>query len=52
MRNRNPIDSTAAISSTGGPSGTGKMPWNGRTSGSVALYSAAMSGWFEFAPAS
>jgi len=51
-RRRNPIDSTAAISRTGGACGSGKIPWNGRTSGSVTLYSAAMSGWLEFAPAS
>src|SRR5438094_337677 len=35
MRKKNATARSAARSSAGGPDGSGKMPWNGRTSGSV-----------------
>lgn len=35
IRRKKTTASTAAISKTGGPAGWAKIPWNGRTSGSV-----------------
>jgi hypothetical protein len=46
---RNAIASSAAISSCGPAPGWGKMPKNGRTSGSVTPYSAAITPLAEFA---
>src|SRR3990170_4020823 len=51
-RNRNSTAISAAMSITTGARGSGKMPWNGRTSASVRLYRPATRGWLALAPAS